>query len=122
MCNKINITPKLAIEGEDRTLGAVLLGAPYSRKREMVMLPMIQQDIQSKPLMGVAVFDADGIPTQATARCAREVGRPMSCWTHGWKGAPFSILWLEMKTRSSKTCASLSASTCLTCRPACGTQ
>ena len=23
MCNKINITPKLAIEGEDRTLGAV---------------------------------------------------------------------------------------------------
>lgn len=25
MCNKINITPKLAIEGEDRTLGAVLL-------------------------------------------------------------------------------------------------
>ena len=91
MCNKINITPKLAIEGEDRTLGAVLLGAPYSRKREMVMLPMIQQYIQSKPLMGVAVFDADGIPTQATARCARE-----------------------------KTCASLSASTCLTCRPACG--
>ena len=41
MCNKINITPKLAIEGEDRTLGAVLLGAPYSRKREMVMLPTV---------------------------------------------------------------------------------
>lgn len=63
MCNKINITPKLTIEGEDRTLGAVLLGAPYSRKRESVMLPMIQQDIQSKPMMGVAVFDTDGIPT-----------------------------------------------------------
>lgn len=76
MCNKINITPKLAIEGEDRTLGAVLLGAPYSRKRESVLLPMIQQDIQSKPLMGVAVFDTDGIPTQAAARCARESGRP----------------------------------------------
>lgn len=76
MCNKINITPKLTIEGEDRTLGAVLLGAPYSRKRESVMLPMIQQDIQSKPMMGVAVFDTDGIPTQAAARCARESGRP----------------------------------------------
>ena len=89
MCNKINITPKLAIEGEDRTLGAVLLGAPYSRKREMVMLPMIQQDIQSKPLMGVAVFDADGIPTQATARCAREVGRPYVLLDPRLEGCPF---------------------------------
>lgn len=91
MCNKINITPKLTIEGEDRTLGAVLLGAPYSRKRESVMLPMIQQDIQSKPMMGVAVFDTDGIPTQAAARCAGNLDDPMSCWTPGWNGAPSSI-------------------------------
>ena len=73
--NPINLSNKVSIPYEDRFRGTVLLGPPSSRKREEVMLPMIQQDIEGERGAGVAIFDSDGTLTGPAIRMALKAGR-----------------------------------------------
>ena len=83
------LSKSVSIPYEARFLNTVILGSSGSGKSNMVLSPMIQQDIRDNPYAGIVFLDADGCLSGPAAQTADKVGRPFLLWDPTKEDCPF---------------------------------